>query len=75
MTEGQLHVEFFTIGGPLRARRLGEILGGSGTPTRQEYDQIASALNDWYVDHGAGHAVPYYDELWLNGHGEGRPHG
>lgn len=66
MSRGQLQVEFFSVGGPLRPTRLDEILGAVSAPTRQEHDQIALALNNWYVEQGLGHAVPYYDELWMN---------
>lgn len=70
LTQRELFLEHFTVGGPLRSTRLEQILQAGAPPTKQEYDEIASALNGWYVDQGLGHAVPYYDELWVNGDGE-----
>lgn len=67
MSERELSVEYFAHGGPASPERLRDILEAGGSPTRHEYDQIASALNGWYVDRGLGHVVPYYDELWLDG--------
>ena len=69
MSRAQLQVDFFAVGGPLRATRLDDILETGAPPTRREYDQIALALNNWYVDRGLGHTVPYYDELWMDGDG------
>ncbi len=69
MSRQWLHVESFALGGPLRQTRLDEILDEGPSPTRQEHDVIAAALNGWYVDEGLGHAVPYFDELVVGGDG------
>jgi hypothetical protein len=69
MSQQQIHVEHFAVGGPLIPTRLQEILTGDGTPTRNEFNSIAMALNSVFVDQGLGHVVPYYDDLSVDGDG------
>jgi hypothetical protein len=73
MRQEQVHVERFAVGGPLIPTRLRAILEGGSAPTRNEYNSIAVALNSVFVGQGLGHVVPYYDEVPMDGHGEGSP--
>jgi hypothetical protein len=55
------------LGGRLTPGLLESILGGRAIPGSADYDVIAQALNDSFVDRGQDHPVPYADDIGLEG--------
>jgi hypothetical protein len=51
------------IGSDLTPGQLQEVLGGAARPTSFEYDVIAQALNDTFLERGGDHPVPYAEDL------------
>jgi hypothetical protein len=51
------------IGGDLRCADVAEITSGARPATRGEHDILATALNDYFTDHGEDHPVILWDAL------------
>jgi hypothetical protein len=58
----QLWYRYIAVGGTLPAGELDAALHGPDLSTG-EFDRIAQALNDYFVDHGGDHPVAYSDEV------------
>jgi hypothetical protein len=51
------------LGGLLGPAELAACLEGRQTLGRREYDVMAQALNEGFMDEGRGHPVPYADDV------------
>lgn len=59
---GQLWWAYLAIGGSASLTDVAGFLSGSLQPERDQYDFVAQALNDHFVDAGMDHRVPYSAE-------------
>ena len=62
MSFEDLWVGYFSLGGLAGPGTVRSYLGGADF-TRMEYDLLASAINDHFVDQGADHPMPYHEDL------------
>jgi hypothetical protein len=51
------------IGGDLTPGQLQQVLDGAAFPSPAEYDVVAQALNDTFLERGDDHPVPYAEDL------------
>ena len=63
LTERDLWIAYCAIGGLASPATLHDYLAGSAIPDRHDYDQVAQALNEAFLDRGGDHPVPYADEI------------
>ena len=56
---------YFALGGMESPQVVGSILEGSVVPSDADYDLLAQALNERFMDRGSNHPVPYRDEIAL----------
>ena len=61
MSLDDLWLAYFALGGAARPDELARYLAGGGGP--MDYDVVAQAINERFVDRGGDHPVPYHDEL------------
>ena len=59
LTLEQLWFNYFAIGGGSSVDRIAEYLSGAAVPSDLEYDHLAQAINDRFVELGLDHPVPY----------------
>lgn len=62
MSFRDLWIAYLSLGGTAHPDALRAYLGG-GTVPSVNYDVLAQALNERFLDQGADHPVPYRDEL------------
>ncbi len=62
MSFGQLWMAYFALGGSAQPSALRAYLAGSNTDV-MDYDLLAQAINETYVDRGGDHPVPYREDL------------
>ena len=62
LTVPDLWVRCLALGGMLPLLELTACLGGRQPFTRTEYDVVAQALNERYMDDGGDHPIAYADE-------------
>lgn len=62
LSMGDLWVRCLALGGNLTEIELGDTLLGQGQFSILEYDTVAQALNELYMDAGDSHRVAYADE-------------
>jgi len=62
MSFDELWVAYFALGGVATPDNLRSYLAGSGTHS-MDYDVLAQAINEKFVDVGGNHPVPYSDDL------------
>jgi hypothetical protein len=62
-TISDLWVAVVGIGGDLRRSDVVDITAGDRAATRGEHNMIATALNDYFTDHGHDHPVALWDAL------------
>jgi hypothetical protein len=58
----ELWIAYFALGGAAQPQVVRSYLGG-GHAGSFDYDVLAHAINERYVEHGLNHPVPYFDEL------------
>lgn len=54
---------YFALGGMEPLPVVTSILKGTVVPSDSDYDLLAQALNERFMDHGQDHPVPYRDEM------------
>ena len=54
---------YFALGGMEPPRVIDKIFDGSVVPSDADYDLLAQALNERFMDRGGDHPVPYWDEM------------
>ena len=54
---------YFALGGMESLPMVTSILMGTVVPSNSDYDMLAQALNERFMDHGQNHPVPYRDEM------------
>jgi hypothetical protein len=59
LTLRELWLNYFSIGGNSDLLEIEAYLSGALMPTDIEYDYIAQALNDRFIELGMNHPVPY----------------
>jgi hypothetical protein len=59
LSHGALWLRYFELGGMRTALELEAVLYGALLPTAHDYDVIAHALNERFVELGGNHPVPY----------------
>ena len=69
MSFDELWLAYFALGGTALPHALRSYLGGTATPSI-DYDVLAQAINEGFVERGGNHPVPYSEDLRL---GEVRP--
>jgi hypothetical protein len=62
LSVGALWLRYFELGGLGTALELEAYLHGALRPTPHEYDVLAHALNERFVELGGIHTVPYSDD-------------
>jgi hypothetical protein len=62
MTFDELWLAYFALGGASLPAALRSYLAGDGG-NGIDYDVLAQAINERFVDKGGNHPVPYRDEL------------
>ncbi len=62
MTHDELWVAYFALGGAAEPGLVRAYLAGSPMGP-MDYDVLAQAINEKFVDGGGNHPVPYSDEL------------
>jgi hypothetical protein len=55
----ELWLDYFALGGDADLDEIGAILDGVTGPSDHDYDVLAVALNEKYVDRGEDHRLPY----------------
>lgn len=63
LSNRELWIGYCSLGGMADPDTLDAYLLGDAIPDRVEYDVIAQALNDSFVDAGGDHPVPYAETL------------
>src|SRR3954465_8739367 len=63
LSDDDLWLAYVALGGSLSAVQLRNYFDGDYALNAREYDYLAQALNDRYIDRGEDHAVPYADVL------------
>jgi len=63
LSEDELWVAYVALGGSLSGPQLRQFFHDGQTLSAREYDYLAQALNDRYIDRGENHAVPYAEVL------------
>jgi tryptophanase len=63
LSHDQLWVDYVGVGGACTPQTMGALLSGDEPLGRRQYDFLAQALNERYMDLGMNHPVPYFDEL------------
>jgi hypothetical protein len=58
-----LWIASVAIGGNLDIGEVASITSGARAPTRHEYDLLAAALNDHFVERGQDHPMRYWSEI------------
>ena len=62
MSFDELWIAYFTLGGIAGPDEVRSYLGGAGVSPR-EYDLLATAINEHFVERGDDHPVPYHEDL------------
>jgi len=62
MSFDELWVAYFALGGASSPNIVRSYLGGSGNELA-DYDVLAQAINERFVDRGGDHPVPYRNDL------------
>jgi hypothetical protein len=62
LSHGELWLRYFELGGMSTGLQLEAFLYGALRPSRPDYDIIAHALNERFVELGGNHPVPYADD-------------
>jgi hypothetical protein len=62
MSFNELWIAYFALGGSAQPGEVRAYLGGGGTRS-MDYDVLAQAINERFLDQGGNHPVPYRDEL------------
>jgi hypothetical protein len=57
-----LWLRCFALGSMNTARELGAFLRGAARPTRHEYNVIAVALNEYFIEIGLSKFLPYKED-------------
>jgi hypothetical protein len=61
LSQGELWLRYFALGGMSGAVELDAMCHGVMTPTGADHDRIAHALNERFTELGRNHPVPYSD--------------
>ena len=61
MSFDDLWLDYFALGGAAPPGQLRDYLAGGAGPV--DYDVVAQAINERFIDRGDDHPVPYRDEL------------
>ena len=62
MSVTELWLAYFALGGVASVGAMRSYLHGIGS-VPMEYDVLAQALNESFVDRGGNHPVPYHEDL------------
>ena len=63
LSERELWVGYYSLGGTADPQTLNAYLDGTVTPSGPQYDVIAQTLNEVFVGRGENHPVPYAEDL------------
>ena len=62
MSFDELWIGYFTLGGGAGPETVRSYLGGAEVPP-MDYDLLATAINERFVEQGDDHPVPYHEDL------------
>jgi hypothetical protein len=62
LSHGELWLRYFELGGMSSGPELEAYLYGALRPSLHDYDVIAHALNERFVELGGNHPVPYAED-------------
>ncbi len=62
-TVEELWLQYYSLGGTATEAEMRSFLTGEAIPTSPQYDVIAQALNERFVDRDLDHPVPYAEDL------------
>lgn len=62
MSHGELWLRYFELGGMSTALQVEAFLYGALEPSPHDYDVVAHALNERFVELGGNHPVAYYED-------------
>lgn len=54
---------YFALGGMANPDQLREMIHGTDMPSHRDYDLIAQAINESFLDQGGDHPVPYAEDI------------
>jgi hypothetical protein len=63
LTRRELWLRYFELGGMSTALEMEAFLYGALVPSAHDYDVIAHALNERFVELGGNHPVPYVEDV------------
>lgn len=63
MGAAEVWYAYFALGGMASPQVVRSILQGEVVPEDADYDLLAQALNERFMDRGSDHPVPYRDEI------------
>lgn len=63
LTIAELWLRYFTLGGMNSPIELDAILHGALSPSDFDYDIVAHAINERFLELGGDHPVPYSDPV------------
>lgn len=63
MAPADVWLAYFALGGMKPRQVVDLILDGSVVPGDADYDLLAQAINERFMDRGSDHPVPYRDEM------------
>lgn len=63
MAAADVWFAYFALGGMEPPQVIESILEGTVVPSDVDYDLLAQAINERFMDHDADHPVPYRDEM------------
>ena len=61
LTLAELWLKYIAIGGTASQAQVGAYARGQGLPDDYQYNLIAQAINEHFIDRGGDHPVGYHD--------------
>ncbi len=63
MSHHELWIAYFSLGGTAQPEEVRAYLDGGGGAESMDYDVLAHAINERFLDQGGDHPVPYREDL------------
>jgi hypothetical protein len=67
ISDHELWVDYIGLGGTGSPAVVGSFLSGGEEPDQVQYDILAQALNERFLDLGMNHPVPYFEDVGQSG--------
>lgn len=63
LSHEDLWIGYYSLGGHASPAAVEAFLAGTAVPARADYDLLAQALNDRFIQQAMDHPVPYAEDL------------